>query len=171
MTDDKVLVLDTRLRGRDPRVARQNRPTHRGKGFFRTSLRQTMSRKRRQGMVVTDHPRLSIARQCQVIGLARSTWYHRPQNEKAVNLDLMRLIDAQFLETPFYGSRQMQRHLKDQGVVVGRTRVRRLMCKMGLMAIYKNGPGPAFHIQSKRSICISCVGCKLSTRIRCSVQT
>ena len=68
-----------------------------------------MSRERRQGMVETDHPRLSITRQCQVLGLARSTWYHRPQGEKAVNLDLMRLIDAQFLEAPFYGSRQMQR--------------------------------------------------------------
>lgn len=96
-----------------------------------------MSRQRRQGMVETDHPRLSITRQCQVLGLARSTWYHRPQGEKAVNLDLMRLIDTQFLETPFYGSRQMQRHLKNQGVVVGRTRVRRLMRKMGLMAIYQ----------------------------------
>ena len=96
-----------------------------------------MSRKRRQGMVEADHPRLSITRQSQVLGLARSTWYHRPQGEKAVNLDLMRLIDAQFLETPFYGSRQMQRHLKNQGVVVGRTRVRRLMRKMGLMAIYQ----------------------------------
>ena len=96
-----------------------------------------MSRQRRRGMVEADHPRLSITRQCQVLGLARSTWYHRPQGEKAVNLDLMRLIDAQFLETPFYGSRQMQRHLKNQGVMVGRTRVRRLMRKMGLMAIYQ----------------------------------
>ena len=96
-----------------------------------------MSRERRQGMVETDHPRLSITRQSQVLGLARSTWYHRPQGEKAVNLDLMRLIDTQFLETPFYGSRQVQRHLKNQGVVVGRTRVRRLMRKMGLMAIYQ----------------------------------
>jgi putative transposase len=54
-----------------------------------------------------------------------------------MNLDLMRLIDVQFLETPFYGSRQMQRHLKNHGVMAGRTRVRRLMRKMGLMAIYQ----------------------------------
>ena len=65
-----------------------------------------MSRERRQGMVETDHPRLSITRQCQVLGLARSTWYHRPQGEKAVNLDLMRLIDAQFLETPRFDNRK-----------------------------------------------------------------
>jgi hypothetical protein len=46
----------------------------------------------------------------------------------------MRLIDAQFLETPWYGSRQMARHLHRLGQVVGRKRVRRLMAKMGLAA-------------------------------------
>ena len=54
-----------------------------------------------------------------------------------MNLDLMRRIDEQFLETPFYGSRQMQRHLRHQGIMVGRGRVRRLMRRMGLMAIYQ----------------------------------
>jgi len=52
-------------------------------------------------------------------------------------LDLMWRIDAQFLETPFYGSRQMQRHLRHQGLMVGRGRVRWLMRRMGLMAIYQ----------------------------------
>jgi len=50
---------------------------------------------------------------------------------------LMRLIDAQFLETPWYGSRQMARHLRREGWCVGRKRVRRLMRKMGLHAIYQ----------------------------------
>ncbi|WP_428558933.1 MAG: IS3 family transposase [Solidesulfovibrio sp. DCME] len=54
-----------------------------------------------------------------------------------MNLDLMRRIDEQFLETPFYGSRQMRRHLRHQGIEIGRGRVRRLMRKMGLMAIYQ----------------------------------
>ena len=72
-----------------------------------------------------------------MLGLARSTWYQHPKGEKVVNLDLMRRIDEQFLETPFYGSRQMQRHLNNQDIVVGRARVRRLMRKMGLMAIYQ----------------------------------
>ena len=49
----------------------------------------------------------------------------------------MQRIDEQFLETPFYGSRQMQRHLRHQGIMVGRGRVRRLMRRMGLMAIYQ----------------------------------
>ena len=78
-------------------------------------------------MVERGHPRLSICRQCRILGLARSTWYHRPRGESATNLDLMRRIDEQFLETPFYGSRQMRRHLRHQGIVVGRGRVRRLM--------------------------------------------
>ena len=88
-------------------------------------------------MVDRDHQRLSISRQCRMLGLARSTWYQHPKGEKVVNLDLMRRIDEQFLETPFYGSRQMQRHLNNQDIVVGRARVRRLMRKMGLMAIYQ----------------------------------
>ena len=49
----------------------------------------------------------------------------------------MRGIDAQFLETPWYGSRQMARHLRRHGHVVGRKRVRRLMAKLGLAAVYQ----------------------------------
>jgi putative transposase len=96
-----------------------------------------MSRERRRGMVERDHPRLSICRQCHMLALARSTWYRQRKGEKSTNLALMRLIDAQFLETPFYGSRQMRLHLWHQGIAVGRGRVRRLMRKMGLMAIYQ----------------------------------
>src|SRR5690349_3840577 len=56
---------------------------------------------------------------------------------KKLNLALMRLIDEQFLETPWYGSRQMARHLRREGYAVGRKRVRRLMAKMGLEPIYQ----------------------------------
>lgn len=49
----------------------------------------------------------------------------------------MKLIDTQFMETPFYGSRQMARHLRKQGYCVGRKRVRRLMARMGLRAVYQ----------------------------------
>ena len=62
----------------------------------------------------------------------------------------MRLVDEQFLETPWYGSRQMMRHLRRQGHTVGRERVRRLMAKMGLAAIYQRPrttvPHPAHRI-------------------------
>ena len=63
--------------------------------------------------------------------------YHRPKDESAENLGLMRRIDELFLKYPFYGSRQMVRHLWREGVGVGRHRVRRLMRLMGLQAIYQ----------------------------------
>ena len=63
--------------------------------------------------------------------------YHRPKGESAQNLALMRRIDKLFLECPFYGSRQMVRHLCREGLSVGRHRVRRLMRLMGLEAIYR----------------------------------
>ena len=64
-------------------------------------------------------------------------FYSRPVGENSENLALMRLIDEQFLETPWYGARQMARHLRRQGHVVGRKRVRRLMATMGLAAVYQ----------------------------------
>jgi putative transposase len=96
-----------------------------------------MTADRRKAMIEADHPRLSVARQCALVSIARSTFYREPAPETAVNLDLMRRIDEQFLETPWYGSRQMTRHLRREGHALGRKRVRRLMAKMGLAAIYQ----------------------------------
>jgi len=84
-----------------------------------------------------DHPRLSARRQCRLLSLSRSTLYYTPVGESAENLALMRLIDEQFLETPWYGSRQMARWLQRQGHTAGRHRVRRLMRKIGLTPIYQ----------------------------------
>ena len=88
-------------------------------------------------MVDPQHPTLPVKRQCQLVSISRSCYYGTRQGESDLNLTLMRLIDEQFMETPFYGSRQMARHLKRQGYVVSRKRVRRLMAKMGLQAIYQ----------------------------------
>lgn len=107
-----------------------------GARFFGASLRP-MSVARRRDMIEPGHPSLPVARQCALVGLSRSAWYGPKTGESALNLTLMRLIDAQFLETPYYGSRQMARHLRNQGHCVGRKRVRRLMAKMGLRAIYQ----------------------------------
>jgi putative transposase len=79
---------------------------------------------------------LSICRQCQLLGLNRSTYYLPPAAEPAENLRLMRLIDEQYLRTPFYGSRRMAEHLKRTGEAVNRKRVRRLMALMGLEALH-----------------------------------
>lgn len=88
-------------------------------------------------MVEIDHPRLSIARQCELLSIARSSFYRTPCEESEMNLTLMRLIDEQFLETPWYGSRQMARHLRRHGWCVGRKRIRRLMNKMGVVPIFQ----------------------------------
>jgi putative transposase len=106
-----------------------------------------MSVERRRLMIEPAHGRLSIARQCDLVSISRSSFYYAPAGETPLNLALMRLIDEQFLETPFYGARQMARHLRRQGFVVGRKRVRRLMARMGLAAIYQkprtSEPNPA----------------------------
>ena len=88
-------------------------------------------------MIEPDHPSLSVARQCELVSISRSRFYYRPAGETSLNLELMRRIDAQFLQTPWYGSRQMMRHLRREGYAIGRKRVRRLMAKMGLMPIYQ----------------------------------
>lgn len=87
-------------------------------------------------MVSADH-QLSQRRQCALLRLARSGLYYRPVGESAENLRFMDLIDKQFLETPWYGSRQMARYMQRQGHKCGRHRVRRLMRKMRLMPIYQ----------------------------------
>ena len=96
-----------------------------------------MSLDRRRQMIEPGHPELSVVRQCELVSISRSGFYHRSAGETALSLELMRLIDAQFLETPWYSSRQMARHLRRAGYVVGRKRVRRLMAKMGLVPIYQ----------------------------------
>jgi len=94
-----------------------------------------MSVERRRQMIETEHPSLSVVRQCELVSISRSSFHHQPVGETAETLALMRLIDAQFLETPWHGSRQMARHLRRDGHEVGRKRVRRLMALMGLVPI------------------------------------
>jgi len=88
-------------------------------------------------MIEPRHPALPVSRQCALVGISRSAFYGPAKGESPLNLALMRLIDAQFLETPWYGSRQMARHLRREGHVVGRKRIRRLMRRMGLTAVYQ----------------------------------
>ena len=96
-----------------------------------------MSLDRRRRLIDPAHPELSMVQQCELLGVNRSGLYYQPRGETALNLALMRLIDGQFLETPWYGARQMARHLRREGHVVGRKRMRRLMGLMGLTPIYQ----------------------------------
>jgi putative transposase len=86
-------------------------------------------------MVEPEHATLSIRRQCQLLGLSRATYYYTPAQESAENLALMRLIDAQYLKTPFYGYPRMTVYLRDAGYRVNPKRIARLMQVMGLQAL------------------------------------
>ncbi len=64
-------------------------------------------------MIERNHPKLSVGAQCRLLSISRSSFYYAPQGETEMNLDLMLLIDKQFLDTPFYGVRQMTWHLQN----------------------------------------------------------
>lgn len=87
-------------------------------------------------MIEPNHPKLSKARQCRLLGLPRSSYYHRPKPKPVDDLALMRVIDEVYLAQPTFGSRQMMRWLRRQGYEINRKRVRRLMRLMGLEALY-----------------------------------
>jgi putative transposase len=109
-----------------------------------------MSRGERKAMITPGHSDLSLSRQCRLLSISRSSFYYGPRGESPENLALMRRIDELFLRYPFYGSRQMARQLRREGVWVGRHRVRRLMRLMGLEAIYQapqtSAPHPAHRV-------------------------
>ena len=109
-----------------------------------------MSRGERKATIAPDHPDLSLSRQCHLLSISRSAFYYAPKGESSENLGLMRRLDELFLKCPFYGSRQMARQLRREGVSVGRHRVRRLMRLMGLEAIYQaprtSAPHPAHRV-------------------------
>ena len=88
-------------------------------------------------MVEPANPTLSIGKQCKLLSISRSSFYYTPKGETAMNLMLMRQIDEQFLETPFFGVQQMTWHLRNKGHLVNEKRIRRLMRLMGLMPIYQ----------------------------------
>lgn len=87
-------------------------------------------------LIDSGHSRLSVFRQCRLLGLPRSSLYYRVHEEDAVNVELMRLIDRQYTATPFFGVRRMTAILNRDGHGVNAKRVRRLMRVMGLEAIY-----------------------------------
>lgn len=91
---------------------------------------------------ITSDIDLSIVRQCDLMGICRSSYYYEPKPESPENLRLMRLIDEMYLKAPFYGHRSMTNALIKIGEEVNKKRVHRLMKKMGLVAMY---PKPRFN--------------------------
>jgi putative transposase len=88
-------------------------------------------------MIDSKHPHVSILRQCDMLKISRSSFYYKCKRIKSEDLELMRLIDKQYLKTPVYGSRSMRNYLRRLGYnKINRKRVQRLMRLMGLEAIY-----------------------------------
>ena len=88
-------------------------------------------------MIESQNRALSVRRQCELLGLNRTTLYYTPAQESTLNLELMQLIDAQYLKTPFYGYRRMTVLLREQGYAINPKRVQRLMhTVMGMQAVY-----------------------------------
>ena len=111
-------------------------------------------------MLKPGENKLSLSRQCRLLGISRSSVYYKPTDVKAGDLELMRLIDEQYLQRPFYGSRSMTLHLRRQGHPVNRKRIQRLMRQMGLEAIYpkphtsRRHPGHKIYPYLLRDLCI-----------------
>src|SRR5580692_4506288 len=87
-------------------------------------------------LIDVGHPELSVRRQCELLGLSRSSLYYEAAPESAENLRLMRLLDEEYTARPFYGSRRLTKWLTNRGEDVHRKRVQRLLRLMGLEAIY-----------------------------------
>jgi putative transposase len=98
-----------------------------------------MSAPDRRELVDRSHGELSIRRQCELLGIARSGLYRLPPATNDNDLPLMRRIDELFTAWPFLGSRRMTMMLRAEGYTINRKRVRRLMRKMGIAAL---GPRP-----------------------------
>jgi putative transposase len=90
----------------------------------------------KKALVEPEHSSISISRQCELLGLARSSFYYEIQPETEQNLRLMEMLDKQYTARPFYGVRKMTAWLATQGEIVNPKRVRRLLRKMGIEAIY-----------------------------------
>ncbi len=98
------------------------------------NLELPLESKRR--LIEPEHPEISIVRQCELLGINRSSYYYEAAQESFYNEYLMRKLDEQYTQTPFYGVLRMTAFLRTQGENVNPKRVRRLLRTMGLEAIY-----------------------------------
>src|SRR5512135_1636365 len=122
-------------RGPPGRAVRADRTAQDGAGVAQKK-KLPSSHEHKRSLIDGGHPALSVRRQCELLGLNRSSLYYEPVGETSEDLRLMRLIDEQYTACPFYGSRRMTAWLVEQGEEVNRKRVQRLMRTMGLEAIY-----------------------------------
>lgn len=96
-----------------------------------------MPAKERIELIEPESPALSIVKQCDLLEIHRSGFYYKPKGESEENLKLMKLMDKQYVNTPFYGSRKMTVWLQKQGFVVNKKRIKRLMKIINWQTIYR----------------------------------
>ena len=98
-----------------------------------------------------EHQTISLRRQCELLGLNRSTVYYRSREESSVKRKLLRLIDEIYTRSPYYGARRIAAELNriNLGFAVDRKRVRRLMEEMGIEALY---PKPKLSRSDKKHV-------------------
>lgn len=87
-------------------------------------------------LIDPNYRQLSITRQCEILNLHKSSYYYTPCQESTENLQIMRIMDEQYLKTPFYGVRRMHHHVLKQGYLANIKRIRRLLRLMNQEAIY-----------------------------------
>lgn len=102
----------------------------------------------RQSWIQREFVGISVARQCNLLGVPRSSWYYKPVEANPLDDSLMKRLDRLYTDCPFYGVLRMTAQLQDEGYPIGPKRVRRLLRAMGLMAIY---PKPRLSVGSKES--------------------
>lgn len=90
----------------------------------------------RRGLIEPENEFISIVRQCELLDLARSSYYFEPCGESAENLEIMKHIDRAYTDSPYYGIRRMTALLEQQGLRINHKRVARLYRLMGIEAIY-----------------------------------
>lgn len=97
-------------------------------------------------MVEAAHSSISVSRQCELLGLSRSSLYYRSRGVDERDLWMMHLLDEQYTRTPFYGSRRMTAWLRSIGYQVNRKKVLRFMKELGIEAVY---PKPRLSVAGK----------------------
>ena len=98
----------------------------------------------RNAMITRTHAR-PVVRQCQILAVSRSTAYYQPTPVSATDLARMRRIDELHLDHPFAGARMLRDLLRREGHMIGRKRVRTLMTRMGIEAVYRKPPTSQRH--------------------------
>lgn len=128
-------------------------------------------------MIEAEASGVSIRRQCELVGLNRASYYYEAASETVENLQLMRLLDEQYMKTPFYGYRRMTICLRQAGYLINPKRVVRLMNVMGIEAIYPKvrttivNPAHKIYPYLLRDVKISQPNQVWSTEIVCTQMT